>query len=73
MTVGVGHHVREKSARHFRQPDKDRWIVAVVVCEEEGSRIELHQNVTIAEFGELDYQHRIVVAEASEEATVEEE
>jgi hypothetical protein len=44
-----------------------------MVGEEEGTRIEFHQDFTLGDSGELEDQDGVLVAKASEEASLQEE
>ena len=55
------------------QPNQHGRVVAIVLREKEGARIELHKDLALGNCPQLQHQDRLVVAESREETTIQKE
>ena len=71
MTPRLGHDIGQERGRHLGQANQHRWIVSIVLGEEERSWVELHQDLALADRRQLENENRIVVAEAGEKPAIQ--
>src|SRR5256886_5772651 len=73
MAPRLRHDIDQERAGDFRQAYEDGGIVAIVLSEEEGMWIQLHQDITLADPCQLKHENRVIVAESCEKPTIQEE
>ena len=67
------HYFTKQRPRHVRQANEHGRVVPVVLGEEESVGIELYEDVPLGDGAELEDENGIIVAEAREETTTQEE
>src|SRR6266513_2546946 len=73
MAPRLRHDIDQERAGDFRQAYEDGGIVAIVLSEEEGMWIQLHQDITLADPCQLKHENGVIVAESCEKPTIQEE
>src|SRR6266550_2377684 len=73
MPPRVRHHVGEEWQRDLGETNEHRRVVPIVLGEEEGAWVQLHEDVALADGRELHNEHGIIVAEAREESVIKKE
>ena len=73
MPPRVRHHVTEERQRDLGETNEHRRVVPIVLGEEEGTWVQLHEDLALADRRELHNEHRIIVAEAREESAIKKE
>ena len=73
LTPRFHHDFDQQRAWHLREPNQHGRVVAIVLREKEGARIELHKDLALGNCPQLQHQDRLVVAESREETTIQKE
>jgi len=72
MAPGFLYYLSQECGRHIGQTNQDCRIGAIVLGEEERRGIELHEHVPLADRGELQHQHGVLIPEPREEPAIHE-
>lgn len=71
MAPGFRNDVRQERGRNFSEANENRRIVLVMVGEEERPSVELHEHIALTDRRQLQHEHGVLVAEASEKPTIQ--
>ena len=64
-------YILEQRRRHFGEADQHRWVIAVMISDEERVAIHLHQHVAIVDRRDPQREDGVVIAKSREEVAVD--
>src|SRR2546423_6719199 len=73
MPPRLRHDIGEERSRNLCEPDEHRGITAIVLAKEERIRVQLHQDLALADRRELQNEHSIIVPETREKPAIQKE
>src|SRR5256714_12167238 len=73
MPPRLRHDIGEERSRNLFEPHEHRGIIAIMVCKEERARVQLNQDLALADRRELQNEHFILVPEAREKSALQKE
>jgi len=73
MPPRLRHDIAEERSRNLCESHKHCGIIAIVLRKEEGARVQLHQDLPLADRRELQNEHCILVPEAREKPAIQKE